>query len=116
MRVKIVEFDISHIDGEVILLSDFGIIPTNLVSDEFAAPVADMTPDIGGLVISTRFELSNNFIGNFFNITKLKDMRFGSLLFGISVLALESLDTQLTVLHGRIKVLHPVDGEKITKA
>lgn len=110
LLVKVVEVDVSHIDGKVILSLLFGG-GVGVSVEEIVASIGETVPHVGGLGVVATLELTDELVLDA-GLTPLEDVRLGSLLFDELELLGEGLDAHL----GDVSVFHPVDGEKVTEA
>jgi len=113
INVKVVELDVSGVDGEVnlFLVNSQVLFNMELTLDQIFSEVFQVRPEILWCGESSSLEVTNWLSSNG-SLTPLKNVRFGSERLDGLVLHLHSLLTHFTF----IGVLHPVDREEITEA
>jgi len=116
LGVKVVEVDVSDVDREVVLLSDHLGCVTHTILEPGLSSTLEGGPHVRFLgSVLTSLEFSNWLRGNG-EVTPLQNVRFVGLFLDKVVLGLKGLYAELIQINSLVSVLHPVNGEKITKA
>jgi hypothetical protein len=107
-----VKLDVSGVDGELILSGDFSLVELDEIIENWSSKVGEFLPGISLLVSSGgSLELVKGLTGEA-KLTPLEDVRFIGRFLNTDELLLKSFNGDVC----SFRILHPVDGEKISEA